>query len=129
MILLDTHIWVWWMSDKGRLRKSHRALLESSGETFGVSVISCWEVAKLVENGRLVLDQPVEVWISRALTKPGLQLLPITLEISIESTQLPQPFHRDPADQMIVATARHNRLRLLTEDDRILAYAHVQTVP
>ena len=73
---------------------------------LGVSVISCWEVAKLVENGRLKLQCPVEEWIEQALAYPGVQLLQLTPGIAVESTQFPGSFHRDPADQIIVATAR-----------------------
>ena len=93
---------------------------------FGVSVISCWEVAKLVEVGRLELSVPVTQWIERALALPGIQLLPLTPEIAIASSQLPGEFHRDPADQLIVATARIHDIPILTVDRRILAYKHVR---
>ena len=93
-----------------------------------MSVISCWEVAKLVQYGKLDLDRPVSEWIDSALVRPGLELLPLTPAIAVESTQLPEPFHRDPADQMIVATARFLRIPLLTEDSKILDYPHVQLV-
>lgn len=71
MILLDTHIWVWWMSQPDRLQPNQRQLLERGG-ALGVSIISCWEVAKLVEYGRLKLDRPVGLWIERALNEPGV---------------------------------------------------------
>ena len=64
MILLDTHVWVWWVSQPGRLQQRHRELLDlGTDRTFGVSIISCWEVAKLVEYGRLKLDRSVGLWI------------------------------------------------------------------
>jgi PIN domain nuclease of toxin-antitoxin system len=91
---------------------------------IGVSIISCWEVAKLVEYGRLKLPQDVAEWLGVAL----LQLLDLTPAIVVESTRLPQPFHKDPADQMIVATARMHDCSLATADDKILNYAHVRTV-
>ncbi len=65
---------------------------------------SCWEIAKLVEKGRLVLMLPVGQWIDRALAFPGISLLPLDPKIAVASTQLPQPFHSDPADQIITAT-------------------------
>jgi len=127
VILLDTHIWVWWISQPDRLQPKHRELLEVGGDrVFGVSIISCWEVAKLVEYGRLKLDRPVGIWIESALAEPGVFLLHLDPQIVVESTQLPQPFHRDPADQLLVATARVCDCPLLTEDSKIVSYPHVR---
>jgi len=67
----------------------------------------------------------VEDWVRDALAYPGVQLLPLTPDIAIESTRLPDPFHKDPADRILVATARVLNLSVLTEDRKILAYAHV----
>ena len=130
MILLDTHIWIWWVHDDARLPANYRAELEArEAEGLGVSVISCWEIAKLVEYNRLVLPVPVEQWLQQALSYPGIQLLDLTPRIAVESTQLPAPFHRDPADQIIVATARVHRCALMTVDRKILDYADVENVP
>lgn len=127
MILLDTHIWVWWVSRPDRLQPRHRELLELGADrVFGVSIISCWEVAKLVEYERLKLDRPVQLWIENALAEPGVSLLPLSPQIIVESTQLPPPFHRDPADQLLVATARVLACPIMTEDSKILAYPHVR---
>jgi PIN domain nuclease of toxin-antitoxin system len=123
--LSGTHIWIFWEADPQRLRSSHRAILERTEGRFAVSIISCWEIAKLVQYRRLDLDRPVGEWLNSALSRPGLELLPISPEIAVESAQLPEPFHRDPADQLIVATARIRRIPLLTEDSKILAYPHV----
>lgn len=126
MILLDTHIWVWWVDGAAQMTPAQRSHVEENEETgLGVSVISCWEVAKLVELNRLELGCPVGEWIEQALAYPGIRLLYLTPRIAIESTQLPGMFHRDPADQIIGATARVRRCRLLTADARILAYPHV----
>src|SRR5205823_6571055 len=130
LILLDTHIWLWWVDGDPRLtvkQLHHLTTHESTG--LGVSVISCWEVAKLVEVGRLKLKCPVKDWIDAALRYPGIQLLDLTPAITVESTQLPVAFHRDPADQMIVATARILDIALLTADAKILNYPHVKTLP
>jgi PIN domain nuclease of toxin-antitoxin system len=121
VILIDTHILVWWTSNPERLRRSHYEILRSD-ERFAVSVISCWEVAKLVQHGRLELDRPVLDWIASALAQHDLELLPLTPTIALESTKLPDPFHRDPADQIIVATARIHEIPLLTEDSKIIDY-------
>lgn len=128
MIVLDTHIWVWWVDGNQRLTKANEQWIQQyQSQGLGVSIISCWEVAKLVENNKLVLSCSVSQWLKDALAYPGVQLLDLTLPIVIESTQL-VGFHRDPADQIIVATARIYNCPLLTVDDKILNYPNVQTL-
>ena len=127
MIVLDTHIWIWWVHGDARLRgKRLEILQQNEGSGLGVSVISCWEIAKLVECGRLVLPYPVLDWFDTGLSYPGIELLDLTPEIAAESAALPGEFHRDPADQIIVATARVHNRPLLTADRKILDYTHVQ---
>ena len=129
MIVLDTHIWVWWVHEDERLTQAQReAIAANETDTVGVSAISCWEIAKLVEYGRLELPSPLEEWFEQALNYPGVQLLALTPEIAIESTRLPGEFHRDPADQIIVATARVYGCSLVTSDDKLLNYSHVTTI-
>lgn len=129
MILLDTHIWVWWIDENPQLSQRYMQLLQDNEqEGLGVSAMSCWEVAKLVERGRLQLACSIEEWMEQAVTYPGIRVLPLTPQIAIESTKLPAPFHRDPADQIIVATARMHDLSLLTMDRLILDYPHVRTL-
>jgi len=128
MIVLDTHIWVWWVDGNQRLTKANEQWIQQhQSQGLGVSIISCWEVAKLVENNKLVLSCSVSEWLNDALAYPGVQLLDLTLPIVVESTQL-VGFHRDPADQIIVATARIYNCPLLTIDDKILNYPNVQTL-
>jgi PIN domain nuclease of toxin-antitoxin system len=128
VILLDTHIWVWWVQGDVRLSEPHHQLIIAHEEIgLGVSAISCWEVAKLVEVGRLSLPCPVGEWLKQAMGYPGVRLLALSPEIAVASTQLPGEFHRDPADQIIVATARVHAIPLLTVDARILAYPHVES--
>ena len=130
MIVLDTHIWVWWVHGDAQLPRNHYAYLQAhEAQGLGVSMISCWEVAKLVEYNRLKLPSPVADWLDQALAYPGIRLLDLTPRIVVESTQLPGTFHRDPADQMIVATARVHHCPLMTVDAKILAYPHVNLVP
>jgi PIN domain nuclease of toxin-antitoxin system len=129
MILLDTHIWVWWVHGNTRLTSAQvEAIAVSEADAIGVSAISCWEVAKLVERRRLELPCSVDEWIEQALSYPGMRLLELSPEIAIESCRLPGTFHRDPADQIIVATARVHGCPLLTSDARLLAYQHVPTI-
>ena len=127
MILLDTHIWVWWVNEGPELSSFQRQLLQREQTNgLGVSIISCWEIAKLVQLGRLQFTLPVSQWLEQALSYPGIQLFDLSLPIVVESTQLPGNFHRDPADQMIVATARVHDIPLLTADSLILNYPHVK---
>jgi PIN domain nuclease of toxin-antitoxin system len=129
VIVLDTHIWVWWVNGSPQLSASKKQILTSlQADGLGVSAISCWEIAKLVEKGRLTLTVPVGQWIDQALAYPGICLLPLDPKISVASTQLPSPFHNDPADQIITATARELDFAVATDDERILAYAHVRLV-
>ncbi|MBU0495196.1 MAG: type II toxin-antitoxin system VapC family toxin [Chloroflexi bacterium] len=129
MIVIDTHIWAWWVHGDERLTETQSAAIQTHEEdTIGVSAISCWEIAKLVEYGRLDLPCSVEEWFAQALDYPGVRLLDLTPEIAIESTQLPGEFHRDPADQIIVATARVYDCPLVTSDERMLDYPHVETI-
>lgn len=129
MILLDTHIWTWLADDNENLSDHHKhAIREHRSDGLGVSAISCWEIAKLVEYERLKLTCDVVEWMNAALTLPGIQLIELTPEIAIASTNLPGEFHKDPADQIIVATANEYDLVLLTMDEKILKYEHVKTL-
>ena len=129
MIVLDTHVWVWWVDGGTQLPPDYLALIQSEAVNgLGVCAISCWEVAKLVELGRLLLAIPVDQWLMLGL-QPPVQLLSLTPEVAVGSTRLPGSFHRDPADQMIVATARHYDCPLITLDQRIRAYPHVRLAP
>lgn len=130
MIILDTHIWIWWVHGDAQLPPHYfDAIQEQEAEGLGISVISCWEIAKLVEGGKIILPLPIGAWLTQALSYPGIRLLDLTPQIAVESTQLPGVFHRDPADQIIVATARLYNRPLVTMDQKIRAYAHVQLVP
>lgn len=130
MIVLDTHVWLWWVDGNPKLTNSYGQIIQQGQpEGLGVSVYSCWEIAKAVEHQRMQFDMPVEDWLTQALAYPGVRLLPLTPRIVVESTQLPGSFHKDPADQIIVATARVYDCPLVTYDDKILNYAHVKLLP
>ena len=129
MIVLDTHAWIWWTIDPGQLSENQRqAVANSEDDLIGVSAISCWEVAKLCEYGRLELSVDLSEWFATALGYPGISVVNLTPEIAIESTHLPGVFHRDPADQIIVATARTLNCPLVTSDSKIVRYPHAQTL-
>ena len=129
MIILDTHIWIKWVLDENQLPSAFCDKIRAhETDGLGVSVISCWEVAKLIELKRLSFEIDVHDWINHALSYPGIQLIEFSPRIAIESTQLPGEFHRDPADQIIVATARIHDCPLLTMDKKILDYKHVKLI-
>jgi len=129
-IFLDTHAWVWWVTRDRRLsRRAHEAIQSCIGsEGVWISAISIWELAKRVQKGQLVLDRPLRDWLAAALAAEGLLVAELTLTVLIESCELPLPFHGDPADQIIVATVRQSGARLVTKDQKIRDYPHVQSV-
>lgn len=127
MIVLDTHNWIWHVQGDKRLTADYLSVIEQYESIgIGVSAISLWEIAKAVELGRLSFSVPIKDWFLFALAYPGITLLPLTPQIAIESTQFPGTFHKDPADQIIVATSRVYNYPLLTYDAKILNYPHVK---
>ncbi len=130
MIILDTHIWIWHVQGDKSLTVDYAKIIRQFEPIgIGISAISLWEVAKAVEHGKLSLPVPVEDWLKMALAYPGVQLLPLTPQIAAESTNLPDNLHKDPADQIIVATARIYNFSLVTYDAKILNYKHVKLLP
>lgn len=128
-ILLDTQTWVWWSTQSERLSRHHQLAIEAvEAQGIAVSAFSVWEVAMLVVKGRLDLKMPVQTWMDEMLSIPTLHVLPATPQILLNSTLLPGQFHPDPADRIIVATARTFNLQLLTTDQLILDYEHVRTI-
>jgi PIN domain nuclease of toxin-antitoxin system len=128
--LLDTHAWVWWVTEDRRLSAAARRAIagEQAKGDLSLSLISVWEVAKKVEKTQFVLDRPVDQWVELALARPGLHVVELTPPILVESCRLPPPFHGDPADQLIVATARDRDAAIITKDEQIRAYPHVRSV-
>jgi PIN domain nuclease of toxin-antitoxin system len=127
VIVLDTPTWIWRASDPKRLTTSARRAIDEAERAL-VCAISVWEVAMLVAKRRIRLDRPVEQWVDIALALPGIQLAALEPAIAVRSTKLPGEFHPDPADRMIVATALENAASIVTPDERIRSYPHVQSV-
>ena len=128
MIILDTHIWIWWVHGDRKLSQTAATAIESHESlTIGISVMSCWEIAKLVEYNRLTLPCEISEWFEKALSYPSVKLLDLTPQIAVMSTKLGN-FHRDPADQIITATAKIYDCPLVTMDTKILGYADVLTI-
>lgn len=133
MIVIDTHVLVWVMDNDAKLGpEARQAIVEASKATeVGVSAITPWEIALLVEKGRLRLAREVAEWLDAALAAPGVRLLPIEPRIALDSVRLPGAFHPDPADRLIVATARRWGATLITADAAIISYAgtgHVEVM-
>ena len=129
MIILDTHIWVWWNQDSPQLTNVQKEIIENSrSDGIGISTISLLEISRLVNRGRLVLPKQLKEWFSVALAEEGILSIPITPAIAIESYSLPGEFHKDPADRIIVATARTYDCPLMTNDSNILRYPHVKLI-
>src|SRR6266852_1966206 len=130
-LLLDTHYWIWLQSGaKRQLTPKILRMIEQAAAKgrMLLSVISVWELGVLEAKGRVRLQLPCDQWVREALGTPGLTLAPLTREIALESSRLPGSFHADPADRIIVATARSWGARLLTRDERMIEYGRQRHV-
>lgn len=128
MIVLDTHAWVWWAGNPELLSDHARDLIDkaSADNHLYISSISAWEVALLVAKGRLELTMDVEDWMATFEALPSVNFLPVNNRIARKSVRLPAPLHADPVDRMIIATALTLGAVLVTKDEKILRYPHVQ---
>jgi PIN domain nuclease of toxin-antitoxin system len=124
-MLIDTHILLWFRLGDTRLNKDEIEELISEGEkgNLCMSAISIWEIAMLHKQQRITLHQPIEKWIQ--IATQGIKVLPITTDIALESVNLPHFSHKDPADRMIIATARVLGLELLSKDQKIIDYVNL----
>ena len=120
--LLDTHILLWWLATNSRLSTAQRAVIEAAtaDEPLCVSDITLWEIATLSSLGRIHLQLPLLEWLEKATSPPLVQRIPISPAVAAAVAELPDSFHRDPADRIIVATARVLGATLLTQDRRII---------
>jgi PIN domain nuclease of toxin-antitoxin system len=120
--LLDTHVLLWWHERPTRLSAEARRVINKAGARAPLLVaeISLWEIATLVELGRVRLSMGLGTWLQRATAAPLVERVRITPEIAAEVAALPASFHRDPADRLLVATARVLGATLITEDTRII---------
>jgi PIN domain nuclease of toxin-antitoxin system len=127
MIILDTHAWIWYVTESDKI--SINALNKIKDvDVCGVSAISCWEIAMLISKGRLKLNVSTKEWINKALNYNKIELIPLSPDISITSTELDKSFHNDPADRIITATALVFDCELITKDKKISNYSKVKTI-
>jgi PIN domain nuclease of toxin-antitoxin system len=132
LIVLDTHTLLWWVSGDSQLSPLAKSTIENELATQDgavlISAISAWEIAMLVKADRLTLTMPVDDWLKTAGAIEGVRFVPVDNDVGVESTRLPGDFHKDPADRMIVALARHLNVPLVTADTKIRSYKHVRTI-
>jgi PIN domain nuclease of toxin-antitoxin system len=124
-ILLDTHAWIWLAAGDEKLPAATRRTLEkyeASGQLF-VAAITLLEIANMSRRGRVILPLPLEEWLTRALSEASIGLIALSPRIAAETALLPEEFHGDPADRLIVATARVENLTLCTHDKEVLRHA------
>ena len=119
MIVIDTHVWVWWQADPKRLsKKAARAL--KNAKSIGVPAICLWEFSMLVQRDRIRLDRSALEWLNDALDVPGVRIVDLTPSVAVQSTRLPSTFHNDPADRLIVATALNEGAPLISADQKFV---------
>lgn len=130
MIILDTHVLVWFVSNPEKLSKSAKKRIEGEVKKNNVLVssISTWEIYMLVKKGRLRLSMDVDSWFEKIEELNFLNFMPVDNKIAAKSVMLPESIGGDPADRMIVATAREHGAVLITSDARLRSYKHVQSL-
>ena len=125
--LLDTHVWLWSHEAHEKFGRKTQRILTSSEDERVISAISTFEIARLIDRGRLLLRQSFATWKTQSLHDLVATTIDVTHEMAWEAYNLPGVFHKDPADRVLVATARLHGLTLLTADDSILRYRHVKS--
>ena len=130
MIILDTQSLIWWIGNPKKLSKeAARAIDKATGSgKLYASSISIWEICMLVKGGRLNLTMDIADWIEKVEALPFLQFIPVDNNIALKSVFLPPPFHKDPADRIIIATALNLGATIVTSDRRILKYSHGRSI-
>jgi len=130
VIVLDTHVWVWWLSDPQNLpTRARRTVAEAAGDrAIYISAISAWEIALLASRGRLTFTMDAQDWIAKSEALPFFHFVPVDNAIAVRSVRLPEPFHNDPADRIIVATAIMMGVPVITSDTKIRKYPYVKSI-
>ncbi len=127
LIVLDTHVWLWWVDGTKSLPRPAKVAIDRA-DILGVPAICLWEVVMLVEKGRLELGLDLNTWLARSLALPGVELLALSPDIAVATSQLGPGFHGDPADRLVAATALRAGVSLVTADRRLRECPLIQTV-
>jgi PIN domain nuclease of toxin-antitoxin system len=127
-LLLDTHTWIWAQETPEKFGRRAAALVQDAANSLFVSAMTAMEIARLVFLHRIQLAEPASAWVADSIRSLAAQSLDVTAHIAAEAYELPGKFHKDPADRVLVATARLHNLTLVTSDDLILRYPHVKTL-
>jgi len=129
VLLFDTHIWWWVINEPERLsRGAYELISETPNDQRAIASISIWEFAMMVTRGRIRLRISPAEWLDHATYRTMITVLNLTPRIALDACNLPGKFHRDPADRIIVATARIHQMKLITKDQKIIDYPNVETV-
>lgn len=130
MIVIDTHIWLWWISNPEKIAVHAAQVIDKAVNDGGIiiSSISVWEIALLIKKGRLKLSIDVNDWVRKSEALPFIRFIPVDNTIALRSVAMPGIFHPDPADRIITATAMTMGLPLVTKDDKILDYPYIETI-
>lgn len=129
MIMLDTHVFVWWIHRDDNLSAKYQSYIQKNiSRGLGVSIISFWEISKLVEKGRLTLSRNLGEWMTNSLRYEGIHLLDLNIEIICKAHEISKDIHRDPVDQLIIATAVVNEIPILTLDKKIIQSEKVEII-
>lgn len=130
MIVLDTHVVLWWINNPKKLSKKASKAIEESikQEEILISSISVLEIYMLVKKNRLELNSLADSWLQKVESLPFVKFIPVDNRIAAQSVNLPDLLHKDPADRIIIATALNIGCKLVTSDKKILNYSHVQSI-
>lgn len=129
MLLLDTHVWWWSLTEPENLSATAvEAIKASKPDQRAIASISVWEFAMMAAKKRIELKVSALKWLHQAIYHSGIRVIELSPEIAVESCNLPDNSQKDPADRIIVATARIHGMTLLTKDENILSYPHVRSI-
>jgi PIN domain nuclease of toxin-antitoxin system len=130
VILLDTHVLIWYLTQPEKMSKAGARAVEAgfAGQGAGIVDLTLWEIAMFAHKKRVVFTRDVKEWLRDLRLLPHFRCLPVSASVAALSTQLPGRFHQDPVDRLLVATSIDQGVPLVTKDDRIRRYPHVQTI-
>jgi PIN domain nuclease of toxin-antitoxin system len=130
MIVLDTHVWLWWLSNPEKLSPAAAERIEKETQASGIRIssISVWEIAMLVAKGRLELVVDITEWFAVTESLSFVKFIPVNNSVAVQAVRLPGHFHDDPADRIIVATAMVSSASIISADNKIRGYRGVKSV-